>query len=118
MILRDGVLAGTTVVVAGAGELGAAVRERVGALGAEVLEPAMAAGTQLGAFHPLVSFTDVERSVAALRGATVAIEGDGQLSALLGRVAEAVGAVPVRLRPGTKAAYHAAAVLAAGGLIA
>ena len=36
MILRDGVLAGTAVVVAGAGELGAAVRERAVALGAEV----------------------------------------------------------------------------------
>ena len=36
MILRDGVLAGTHVVVAGAGELGEAVRERVAALGASV----------------------------------------------------------------------------------
>lgn len=105
-----------------AGELrlyaGQALVHTSGALGAEVLAPAMAAGTQVGAFHPLVSFTDVERSVAALHGATVAIEGDEQLSALLARLAEAVGAVPVRLRPGTKAAYHAAAVLAAGGLIA
>ena len=36
MILRDGVLAGTHVVVAGAGELGVAVRERAAALGASV----------------------------------------------------------------------------------
>ena len=36
MILRDGVLAGTAVVVAGTGELGAAVRARAEALGAEV----------------------------------------------------------------------------------
>ena len=33
-------------------------------------------------------------------------------------MAEAIGAVPVRLPPGTKAAYHAAAVLAAGGVVA
>lgn len=38
MILRDGVLAGTAVVVAGAGELGAAVRERAASLGATVTE--------------------------------------------------------------------------------
>jgi predicted short-subunit dehydrogenase-like oxidoreductase (DUF2520 family) len=105
-----------------AGELrlygGQALVHTSGALGAEVLEPAMAAGTQAGAFHPLVAFADVERSVAALRGATVAVEGDEGLVALLGRMAEAIGAVPVTLRPGTKAAYHAAAVLAAGGLVA
>ena len=33
-------------------------------------------------------------------------------------MAEAVGGVPVRLAPGAKAAYHAAAVLAAGGVVA
>jgi hypothetical protein len=41
LILRDGVLEGTAVVVAGAGELGAAVRERAAALGAEVSERAV-----------------------------------------------------------------------------
>jgi predicted short-subunit dehydrogenase-like oxidoreductase (DUF2520 family) len=105
-----------------AGELrlysGQALVHTSGALGVEVLEAAMAAGTQAGSFHPLVAFADVERSVAALQGATVAVEGDEQLVALLGRMAEAVGAVPVTLRPGTKAAYHAAAVLAAGGFVA
>ncbi|MBI2777884.1 MAG: DUF2520 domain-containing protein [Chloroflexi bacterium] len=97
---------------------GQAMIHTSGALGAEVLEPAMAAGTQVGAFHPLVAFADTELSVAALRGATVAIEGDDQLAELLAGMAEAVGAHAVRLAPGTKAAYHAAAVLAAGGFIA
>jgi predicted short-subunit dehydrogenase-like oxidoreductase (DUF2520 family) len=97
---------------------GQALVHTSGALGSEVLEPAMAAGTQIGAFHPLVSFADLERSVAALRGATVAIEGDDDLADLLGRLAESVGAEPVRLAPGTKPAYHAAAVLAAGGFVA
>jgi predicted short-subunit dehydrogenase-like oxidoreductase (DUF2520 family) len=97
---------------------GQAMVHTSGALGAEVLAPAMAAGTQIGAFHPLVAFADTERAVAALRGATVAIEGDDQLADLLARMAEAIGAVAVRLAPGSKAAYHAAAVLAAGGLVA
>ena len=56
--------------------------------------------------------------VAALHGATIAIEGDEQLAALLAEMAEAIGATAVRLAPGTKAAYHAAAVLAAGGFVA
>ena len=97
---------------------GQAMVHTSGLLGAEVLEPAMAAGTQIGSFHPLVAFADTERAVAALHGATVAIEGDDQLAELLATMAEAIGAVPVRLAPGAKAAYHAAAVLAAGGFVA
>ncbi|MEX2010968.1 MAG: DUF2520 domain-containing protein [Chloroflexota bacterium] len=97
---------------------GQAMIHTSGALGAEVLAPAMAAGTQIGAFHPLVAFADTERAVAALHGATVAIEGDDELAALLATMAEAIGAQPVRLAPGSKSAYHAAAVLAAGGFVA
>lgn len=102
-----------------AGELhmysGQAMIHTSGLLGAEALASAMAAGTQVGSFHPLVAFADLERAVAALHGAMVAIEGDDQLLDLLARMAEAVGATPVRLASGAKPAYHAAAVLAAGG---
>jgi predicted short-subunit dehydrogenase-like oxidoreductase (DUF2520 family) len=97
---------------------GQAMVHTSGVLGPEVLAPAMAAGTQIGSFHPLVAFADTERAVAALHGATVAIEGDDQLAGLLAEMAEVIGSVPVRLAPGAKAAYHAAAVLAAGGFVA
>jgi predicted short-subunit dehydrogenase-like oxidoreductase (DUF2520 family) len=97
---------------------GQAMVHTSGALGSDVLVPAMAAGTQVGAFHPLVAFADVERAVDALHGATVAVEGDDQLATLLADMADAVGATAVRLAPGSKAAYHAAAVLAAGGFVA
>jgi predicted short-subunit dehydrogenase-like oxidoreductase (DUF2520 family) len=97
---------------------GQAIVHTSGLLGPEVLLPAMAAGTQAGAFHPLVSFADPELAVEALKGATIAVEGDDQLVDLLADMAEALGAIPVRLAPGSKAAYHAAAVLAAGGFVA
>jgi predicted short-subunit dehydrogenase-like oxidoreductase (DUF2520 family) len=98
---------------------GQALVHTSGLLGAEVLEPAAAAGSQVGAFHPLVSFTsDVERSVEAIKGATIALEGDDRLMGLLADLAVALGAVPVRLPRGSKGAYHAAAVLASGGLVA
>jgi predicted short-subunit dehydrogenase-like oxidoreductase (DUF2520 family) len=97
---------------------GQAMIHTSGALGAEVLAPAQGAGTQVGSFHPLVAFADTERAVAALRGATVAIEGDDQLLTLLAQMAERIGARAVRLAPGSKPAYHAAAVLAAGGFVA
>ncbi len=96
---------------------GQAVVHTSGLLGAEVLQPAMAAGTQAGAFHPLVAFADFDRALAALQGATIAIEGDDDLAAHLADMAEAIGGVPVRLGSGSKPAYHAAAVLAAGGVI-
>jgi predicted short-subunit dehydrogenase-like oxidoreductase (DUF2520 family) len=97
---------------------GQAIVHTSGLLGAEVLLPAMAAGTQAGAFHPLVAFADLDRALEALHGSTIAIEGDEALATHLADMAEAIGGVPVRLAPGSKVAYHAAAVLAAGGVIA
>lgn len=97
---------------------GQAIVHTSGLLGADALAPALSAGSQAGAFHPLVAFADLDRALAALRGATVAIEGDDDLAAHLAEMAEAIGGSPVRLAPGTKAAYHAAAVLSAGGVVA
>ena len=89
-----------------------------GLLPAAVLAPAQGAGTLVASFHPLIAFADPERALAALPGATVALEGDEPLVALLAELAHAVGAQPVRLPPGSKTAYHAAAVLAAGAEVA
>ena len=109
-------------IAAIAGELrlygGQALVHTSGALGVEVLEPARAAGTQLGTFHPLIAFADTERAIEAFHGATIAVEGDDQLTAHLAELADALGATAVRLAPGSKTAYHAAAVLAAGGFVA
>ena len=98
---------------------GQAMIHTSGALGAEVLAPAMAAGTQVGAFHPLVAFADTERAVAGAprrdrrhrgrRPARGAARRHGRGDRRDGRSA---------WPPGSKAAYHAAAVLAAGGFVA
>jgi len=97
---------------------GQAIVHTSGLHDAGVLAPTLAAGTAAGSFHPLVAFADLDRALAALPGATVAIEGDEALLDLLAEMATSLGAVPVRLAPDSKAAYHAAAVLAAGGLTA
>lgn len=97
---------------------GQALVHTSGLLASTILEPAMAAGTEKASFHPLVAFADPAASVEALQGATIAIEGDEPLVRLLGELAEACGAQPVRLPVAGKAAYHAAAVLAAGGFVA
>ncbi len=97
---------------------GQAIVHTSGVLPASVLAPAMAAGTEAGSFHPLVAFADLDAALAALPGATVAIEGDEPLIPLLGDLAGALGARAVRVTAAGKPLHHAAAVLAAGGLVA
>jgi len=97
---------------------GQAIVHTSGSLGLEVLAPALAAGTMCGSFHPLVAFADPDAALAALPGATIALEGDEPMVRLLVELAEAIGGQAVRIPPGGKAAYHAAAVLAAGGFVA
>lgn len=89
-----------------------------GLLDASALRSAMAAGTGAGSFHPLVAFAEPEQALADLAGATIALEGDEPVVSLLAELAEAIGAQPVRLPAGAKPAYHAAAVLSAGGFAA
>lgn len=96
---------------------GQALVHTSGALPASVLAPAMAAGTSMGSFHPLVTFTDHDQALADLPGSTVALEGEASLMPLLADLAESIGAKPVLLPEGAKSAYHAAAMMAAGGLI-
>jgi predicted short-subunit dehydrogenase-like oxidoreductase (DUF2520 family) len=97
---------------------GQAIVHTNGLLASDILRPALAAGATAGSFHPLVAFADPEAAVAALRGSTVAVEGDPALIPLLEELARSVGADPVQVGTRQKPAYHAAAVLAAGGFVA
>jgi predicted short-subunit dehydrogenase-like oxidoreductase (DUF2520 family) len=96
---------------------GQALVHTSGLLGANVLRPALGAGAMAGGFHPLVAFADLERAIAAIPGATIALEAEQPLLGLLGEMATSLGAQPVRLDGEGKAAYHAAAMLAAGGFV-
>ncbi len=76
MILRDGVLAGTAVVVAGAGELGSAVLQRAAALGADVNERAVDPRGEEAPFEgaaDVLVYDAAEGMQAALDGAWLAI---------------------------------------------
>src|SRR5690606_25612623 len=89
-----------------------------GAEDVETLAPLRAAGLAIGGLHPLRAFVDDEPGPRLLEGVVVALEGDPPALRLAEELARATGAVPLRLPPGSRAAWHAAAAHASNHLVA
>jgi predicted short-subunit dehydrogenase-like oxidoreductase (DUF2520 family) len=87
-----------------------------GAIDRSVLAPLERLGAATGSLHPLQTFT---RSAAPdLDGAICAIEGTPRALRVARRIARDLGCIPVVIAPQSKPAYHAAAALAAGHMLA
>ena len=84
----------------------------------DVLDSARASGASVGSLHPLMAITDPNQGAASLRGATFAIEGEGDVHALLTSMVESLGGNPVTIAPEHRAIYHASAMLVGGYLSA
>lgn len=83
------------------------------------LAPLGALGAACGSWHPLQTFSDGEGGLERFRGAPAIVEGDPAAVAAARALAERLGMAPVvELAAAGKAAYHAAAVLASGGVVA
>ena len=80
-----------------------------GAAELTVLEHARDEGAQVGGFHPLQMFADPEVAARGLRGCAIAVEAEEPLAGALLRMVDDLGARPLRVPPGARAAYHAAA---------
>ena len=65
-----------------------------------------------GTFHPLVALSDPTNAPQTLRGAWIGVDGDDDARRVSERLAAAVGAQVLRIPPGEKPRYHAAAVFA------
>lgn len=90
-----------------------------GATGLDALEAARQAGAMVGGFHPLQIFSDPKAARERLAGSLVAIEArDESLQATLRRLAARLGLQPLAIDGAQRAAYHAAANIAASGLLA
>jgi predicted short-subunit dehydrogenase-like oxidoreductase (DUF2520 family) len=76
------------------------------------LTPLRAAGHPCGTFHPLVALSDPTNAPQTLRGAWIGVDGDDDARRVSERLATAVGAHVLRIPPGEKPRYHAAAVFA------
>ena len=85
-----------------------------GSLGLEPLAPLRARGVAVGSLHPLVA---AQPGRTPLRGRAAALDGDRRALALLRRVASQLGLEPLRIEPDARVRYHAAASLAANGLV-
>ena len=68
-------------------------------------------GLSGGTFHPLVPFAKPDRSAELLKHAWIGIDGDDQARATSRRLAGHLGARTLEIPAGSKAVYHAAAVM-------
>lgn len=82
------------------------------------LAPLADSGAALGSLHPLQAVSDAAAAPERLRGAHAGIEGDERAVACAEGLALAVGMIPVRLPPGSKPGYHAAAAIASNLTVA
>jgi len=90
-----------------------------GMLDRNALEPLAGTGAGLGSFHPLQTVARPRTAAeGAFAGAAAGIEGDDRASAAGERLALSLGMKPILLSPGSKPAYHAAAVLVANYTVA
>jgi len=96
--------------------LGKIVLHTSGALDSSALNGLREYGAAVGGMHPLQTFSGV--GVPPLEGKVFAIEGDAKAVRVARQIARSLGGLPVRIAPGKKIMYHAAAALAAGHVMA
>jgi len=87
-----------------------------GAVTSDVLAPLRAFGASVGSIHPMQTFSGI--GVPPLEGRVFAIEGDAAALKLARQMVRALGGYVMQLPASGKAAYHAAATMAAGQVLA
>lgn len=94
---------------------GQIVAHCAGALDLSALAAAASRGAAIGSMHPLCAIASPETSFAGIHAA---IAGDEKAGDFLQQLARAIGMTPFDLNGVDRARYHAAAALAANGLMA
>ncbi len=88
-----------------------------GAHSLDILKPVNQAGANVGSFHPLQTFADINQAVENLPGSTFAIEAEGPLLSTLKELTSLLDGDWIELKPGDKVVYHAAAVFACNYMV-
>jgi len=89
-----------------------------GALSSDVLAPLREKGWHTGSIHPLMSVSGKLDGAASLRGAFWSVEGDRSALRLGKEIVRDLGGKSFSIRSEDKPLYHAAAVMASGGVVA
>ena len=89
-----------------------------GALSAEVLAPLRERGWHIGSVHPLMAVSDAREGDGALRGGYWSVEGDKTTLRLAKTIVSDLSGKSFSIRSEDKPLYHAAAVMAAGNVVA
>jgi predicted short-subunit dehydrogenase-like oxidoreductase (DUF2520 family) len=97
--------------------IGQSVVHCSGAASLDILAPAREDGANTGAMHPLQTFASVSQAIDNIPGSTFGIEADEPLFSILRDIALALGGTWIKLGPGDKVLYHAAAVLSCNYLV-
>lgn len=95
---------------------GKVVLHTSGAQDSRALAPLKELSAAVGSMHPLQTFSGV--GVPDLAGKVFVVEGDVLAVRAARQIARALGGSPVQIAAGKKVLYHAAAVLAAGHVLA
>jgi len=88
-----------------------------GAHSLDILKPVNQAGANVGSFHPLQTFADINQAVENLPGSTFAIEAEEPLLSTLKELTSLLDGNWIELKPGDKVVYHAAAVFACNYMV-
>jgi predicted short-subunit dehydrogenase-like oxidoreductase (DUF2520 family) len=97
---------------------GKSVFHTSGALSSRLLIPLREKGARVASLHPLTSIPRPSSNPKLFEGITFALEGDSAACVLGARVTRQVGGRPFRIPSQAKAAYHLAACLSSGYLLA
>jgi predicted short-subunit dehydrogenase-like oxidoreductase (DUF2520 family) len=96
---------------------GSVVLHTSGALSSEVLGPLTAFNMSTGSCHPLQSFSSPARALALVSQSYFCIEGKPRAVRAARRLVRRIGARHFEIPTGMKGLYHAAAVMASGGIV-
>lgn len=89
-----------------------------GSRSTDILQPLADRGHPTGSAHPLAAIAEPISGADRLAGATWGVEGDGEALDFAERIVHACGGHALRIAPGGKPAYHAAAVFASNYAVA
>lgn len=89
-----------------------------GAVSSEILTPLARIGFQTGSCHPLQAFESPQSAVAKIQSSYFCIEGSPRAARAARRLVGRIGASHFEIATAMKSLYHAAAVMASGGVTA